>query len=152
MSTPTLRNANEPLDFVAGWRHGKLSLRQFAVRAAEFLESFDTLRPEGFQWIILDPEGRDVPLARQRPELVEMLMDYAWDRQEHWAFLPSTEDESPMPESTSLGGFAVRLFRREGNKDEWEVYVRAGTESSPNPNVVSIVIPPVEHFEAPTFL
>ena len=147
---------NHERTLVSGWRHGTVTLAEFAEKSIGLLEDLRRLHPAFTRLNAADTvRMRDLPVPADLSEFVAPLMDIAWDRQALYAFEPmNAEDESPRPESTNVDGYRIALYSAAPDYQSpraVKVIVAAGVTSSPVPNGCTLTFGDIEPFTSTGF-
>jgi len=147
---------NHKLYLKSTWRHGTLTLAEFAEQTIGLLKDLRRLHPAFSRLNMSDvAQRRYLPVSESLSGFGEPLMQCAWDRLAAYAFEPmNSVDESPLPESTSVQGYRITFYSAPPD-DRYpravEVYVRAGIESRGASNVCTLVFGYIEPFTSTGF-
>lgn len=95
------------------------------------------------------------PLPRDLADYAPRLMDLSWNRSADHAFTPMNPvDESPLPESTAVDGYQIRLLSTDVDPappTAIRLTIRAGQDNCPGNNACVVVFPPVGEFKSTAF-
>ena len=139
------------LSLKSTWRHGTLTLAEFAEKTIGLLEDLRRLHPAFNRLNAADlVRMRDLPVPEDLSGFADPLMNIAWDRQVSHAFEPmNPRDESPLPESTNVDGYQVSFYSAPP-EDRYprsvRVILRAGMDNNPIANVCTLVFGELEPF------
>ena len=147
---------NRKLSLKSTWRHGTLTLAEFAEKTIGLLDDLRRLHPAYRRLNAADLVRMcNLPVPEDLSEFASPLMDIAWDRLASYVFEPmNPEDESPLPESINVDGYRVSFYSAppdDRSPRAVEVILRAGVDSNPISNVCTLVLGDIEPFTWPSF-
>ena len=129
---------------VSSWRHGRLTLAQYASKVVAFMADLRLVDPifrDGMR-IMADTEKGSPLLPADLIGFEATVMHWAWNRNANWVFEPmNPKDNSPYPESTYTMGYGLTFFRGARRNGDWmTIAVSAGRDNT-EPNVCTVVLP-----------
>lgn len=140
------------LAIVATWRHGRLTLAQYASKVVAFMADLRLVDPifrDGMR-IMADTEKGSPLLPADLIGFEATVMHWAWDRNAPWVFEPmNPQDNSPYPESTFKMGYGLTFFRGARRNGDWmTIAVSAGRDNTQS-NVCTFLLPNNPRFRDP---
>ena len=147
---------NRKLSLKSTWRHGTVTLAEFAEKTIALLEDLRRLHPAYRRLNAADLVRMcDAPVPEDLTGYAGPLMDIGWDRLASYAFEPmNPEGESPLPESTSVQGYEVALYSappEDRSSRAVKVILRVGVDNFRGPNVCTLSFGDVEPFSSTGF-